>query len=64
MAFFLNCCNGMKKDPIDAFEQDRNNVIYGYHKNRNPFINHPDWINAIRDQGYIDFIKVSQNAHP
>ncbi|MFB6317886.1 endonuclease [Saccharicrinis sp. FJH54] len=34
-------------DPVDAFEENRNNVIYSYQQNRNPFIDHPEWINAI-----------------
>ncbi|MFB6340167.1 endonuclease [Saccharicrinis sp. FJH62] len=34
-------------DPVDAFEQNRNNVIYSYQQNRNPFIDHPEWVNSI-----------------
>ncbi len=30
-------------DPVDEFEQNRNNVIYGYQGNRNPFIDHPEY---------------------
>lgn len=33
-----------KDDPVDAFEQNRNNVIYGYQNNRNPFIDHPEYV--------------------
>ncbi|WP_407649673.1 endonuclease I family protein [Goodfellowiella coeruleoviolacea] len=36
------------EDPPDAFEQRRNQVIYDdYQHNRNPFIDHPEWVNAI-----------------
>jgi endonuclease I len=36
------------QDPPDAFEQHRNQVIYDvYQHNRNPFIDHPEWVNAI-----------------
>ncbi|MFE1869525.1 endonuclease I family protein [Streptomyces sp. NPDC059496] len=35
-------------DPPDAFEQRRNQVIYDrYQHNRNPFIDHPEWVNSI-----------------
>jgi endonuclease I len=35
-------------DPPDTFEQRRNEVIYTtYQHNRNPFIDHPEWINSI-----------------
>ncbi|WP_238162810.1 endonuclease [Kribbella capetownensis] len=35
-------------DPPDAFEQRRNEVIYTtYQHNRNPFIDHPEWITSI-----------------
>ncbi|WKK27526.1 endonuclease [Streptomyces olivoreticuli] len=36
------------QDPPDAFEQRRNEVIYkDYQHNRNPFVVHPEWVNAI-----------------
>ncbi|MDL2076456.1 endonuclease [Streptomyces sp. GXMU-J15] len=36
------------EDPPDAFEERRNNVIYtNYQGNRNPFIDHPEWVEAI-----------------
>lgn len=31
-------------DQVDAFEQKRNNTIYEYQGNRNPFIDHPEWV--------------------
>jgi endonuclease I len=34
-------------DPVDAFEQNRNNEIYGYQNNRNPFIDHPNFAQLI-----------------
>lgn len=31
-------------DPVDEFEMNRNNLIYdNYQRNRNPFIDHPEW---------------------
>ncbi|MCD5354217.1 endonuclease [Kineosporia mesophila] len=36
------------QDPPDSFEQNRNNVIYErYQHNRNPFIDHPEWVDAV-----------------
>ncbi|MFK0297309.1 endonuclease I family protein [Streptomyces sp. NPDC090442] len=36
------------QDPPDDFEQRRNEVIYkDYQHNRNPFVDHPEWVNAI-----------------
>ncbi len=34
-------------DPPNDFEINRNEVIYGYQKNRNPFIDHPEFANKI-----------------
>lgn len=35
-------------DPPDAFEENRNNVIYyDYQENRNPFIDHPEYAESI-----------------
>ncbi|MCR3905946.1 MAG: endonuclease [Tenericutes bacterium] len=35
------------EDPVDAFEQNRNDVIYSYQNNRNPFIDHPEFVEKI-----------------
>ncbi len=35
------------QDPVDAFEQNRNEVVYSYQGNRNPFIDHPQWVESI-----------------
>ncbi len=34
-------------DPVDEFEIHRNNVIYMYQGNRNPFIDHPEYADII-----------------
>lgn len=36
-------------DPPDAFEINRNNVIYSYQDNRNPFVDHPEYLILIYD---------------
>jgi endonuclease I len=54
-------------DPPDAFEINRNNVIHSYQHNRNPFIDHPEFLiliydptNAINDT-YYNSVKVYPN---
>ena len=34
-------------DPVSQREIDRNNAVYNYQHNRNPFIDHPEWVNLI-----------------
>lgn len=34
-------------DPVDAAEIERNNRIHQLQKNRNPFIDHPEWVDEI-----------------
>ena len=34
-------------DTVDAFERQRNEVVYGYQANRNPFIDHPEYVTEI-----------------
>lgn len=34
-------------DPVDDFEINRNEVIFGFQQNRNPFIDHPNLVNFI-----------------
>jgi endonuclease I len=37
-----------EQDPPSAFEEKRNQIIFDtYQKNRNPFIDHPEWVEAI-----------------
>jgi endonuclease I len=38
------------QDPVSEREIDRNNAIYSIQKNRNPFIDHPEWVNLIWNQ--------------
>jgi len=35
------------QDPVSQKEIDRNNAVYVYQGNRNPFIDHPEWITSI-----------------
>ncbi len=34
-------------DPVDNFERDKNDVVFGFQGNRNPFIDHPEWVCSI-----------------
>lgn len=36
-----------KQDPVDNMERRRNDTIYKYQKNRNPFIDHPEFADLI-----------------
>jgi endonuclease I len=54
-------------DPPDAFEINRNEVIYSYQNNRNPFIDHPEFLilvydptNAVNDR-YVGSFSVYPN---
>ncbi len=35
------------EDPVDSFEQNRNEVIFSNQNNRNPFIDHPEFVEKI-----------------
>jgi endonuclease I len=34
-------------DPVDEKERARNDVVYSFQGNRNPFIDHPEWLDVI-----------------
>jgi len=36
-----------QEDPVDAKEMAHNDVVYSYQGNRNPFIDHPEWIDCV-----------------
>ncbi len=39
-----------ESDPVDEFEQERNNRIYEFQGNRNPYIDHPELISKVYTQ--------------
>ncbi len=48
-----------EQDPPDAFERNRNNAIFGYQQNRNPFIDNPEWVNMIWDGAAANSISIA-----
>ena len=36
-------------DPVDQKEMDRNEVVFGFQGNRNPFVDHPEWVACLFD---------------
>ncbi|MDD2575392.1 MAG: endonuclease [Acholeplasmataceae bacterium] len=36
-----------KEDPVDDFERNRNEVIFNYQGNKNPYIDHPEFVEMI-----------------
>ncbi len=36
-----------EEDPSDAQEQWRNQVVFTFQRNRNPFIDHPEWVRCV-----------------
>jgi len=55
-----------QQDPPDAFEIHRNDVIYSYQGNRNPFIDHPEFLVQIYDptNATIEFKSPSFSLYP
>ena len=43
-----------KNDPVSEKEINRNNTIYNYQKNRNPFIDYANFAEKIWDPNYVD----------
>lgn len=39
-------------DPVDDFETNRNEIIFGFQENRNPFIDHPNLVNYLWGDNY------------
>ena len=37
------------QDPVDDVEHDRNDVVFSFQGNRNPFIDHPEWVACVFD---------------
>lgn len=52
-------------DPVDSTEQHRNEIVFQYQQNRNPFIDHPDFVALIWGdtcESAIEFVSDSKHA--
>lgn len=47
------------QDPVDDYEMNRNNVIQKWQGNRNPFIDHPEWVTLIWKKQGSSFEKLA-----
>lgn len=39
------------EDPVDDFERGRNDVVAAFQGNRNPFVDHPEWVACVFEGG-------------
>ncbi len=42
------------EDPVDDVERNRNEIVFGFQGNRNPYIDHPEWVAEIWGEGVPD----------
>ena len=53
-ALFTDLLNWHLEDPVDDYERNRNDVVYSFQGNRNPFIDNPEWIEHIWDNDFSE----------
>jgi endonuclease I len=46
-------------DPVDLKERHRNDVVFQYQQNRNPFIDHPEWVELIYGGGFAPAVDLT-----
>lgn len=49
------------EDPVDDFERNRNDIVYSYQGNRNPFIDHEEFVSYLytsRVSSYVDITEI------
>ena len=52
-------------DPVDALEKERNEKIYtNWQKNRNPFVDHPEWLSQIKTFGDSTDAQMKRSRSP
>ena len=47
LGYLCDLIQWAKQDPISSWEKTRHNKIYEWHLNRNPFVDHPEWIDTL-----------------
>ena len=47
MGKLTTLCEWHFADPVDAHDISRNEVVYSYQQNRNPFVDHPEWASKV-----------------
>lgn len=52
------------QDPVSTAEIYRNNVIYTYQKNRNPYIDHPEYVGLAYPNSYSDGEEIPDENEP
>ncbi|MHC1703358.1 MAG: endonuclease [Tenuifilaceae bacterium] len=50
-----------QQDPVSQKEIDRNNAVYSIQNNRNPYIDHPEYANAVWGTGTINVLPTITN---
>jgi len=48
-----------EQDPPDEFERNRNNKIFAFQHNRNPFVDNPEWVNLIWGDATANAISIT-----
>jgi endonuclease I len=51
-------------DPVSQKEIDRNNAIYAVQRNRNPFIDHPEWVAKIWSSDSLNPVQITPANPP
>lgn len=51
MGFLSTLLRWHAEDPPDARERHRNDMVFIYQQNRNPFIDHPEWVDLLYGDG-------------
>jgi serine protease len=47
LGYLCNLVKWAKQDPVSQWEKDRHERIYEWHLNRNPFVDHPEWVDVL-----------------